>query len=175
VIDSASLNNEIVKTFYPTPESSQDAPVLQLIVPRQLANGQTYGPPEEIINSFDLTVCRAALIDLDNAVVDDGFFPDFAQKVANVRIVHCPIGGMKRLLKYQAKGYLVPNYELFKMMRVAICMNETKHEQFRDIGSTLSALNEYRNTLFWEGEEVSEDKEVDEDSLKSLYFAMNVD
>lgn len=91
---------------------------VELIKPMMLSNGETFGFPEQIADSFMFTVHRAVIVDTRNAFVDKELEADTASKTLNVR----NINNLSRLNKTAARlmnrgfkpndsyAYIVGNY-----------------------------------------------------------------
>jgi hypothetical protein len=54
--------NDVSYSFKKAPEGWEEVPSIQLIKPADEARMLTYGSPEEILNNFDFSVTRAAIL-----------------------------------------------------------------------------------------------------------------
>lgn len=70
---------------------------------------------KEILNNFDFTVCRAAILDKKTVLVDERWIVDEDEK--NIRIVNLtkPVGLFSRVIKYISKGYKINPSEILKL------------------------------------------------------------
>lgn len=120
----SDLNTLGYKPVYESPVASsftfnagplEGLPKLQLIRPVNAGAIVAQGSLEEIIQSFDFTVVRIGLSDLDFAVADRDFIKDEMAKRLTIKNIHCPISTIKRIAKYTAKGYAIAPFELLKL------------------------------------------------------------
>jgi hypothetical protein len=88
---------------------------LQVIKPVNQGHIVANGSLEQILENFDFTVCRAGLVSLTEALVDDEFIQDEMKKKLTIKSIHCPIGAIKRIAKYSMKGYYISPAELYKL------------------------------------------------------------
>ena len=72
----------------------------------------TTGELERILESFDFSVCRAALIAPAEALVDSNFIEDESTRRLRVRHYHDNKYHAARLLKYIQRGYRINRYEI---------------------------------------------------------------
>lgn len=89
---------------------------IQVIKPQNVGAMATTGKLEDILKNFDFTVCKAGLLDINSAMVDDNFVRDELTNSLAITNVHCPIGQMKRIAKYVKKGYHISPDETFKVL-----------------------------------------------------------
>lgn len=108
-------NNSIVVTLFPSEQSTIRLPMIQIIKPRILRSGKTYGEMSDVINSFDFTVCRGAIVNPDTALVDEDFEKDNTDKKLVIKNIVCPVGNAMRVIRYRAKGYDIAAKEMFKL------------------------------------------------------------
>jgi hypothetical protein len=105
-------SNDIVRTYTPPRNlARKGCPVIQLIAPRKLANGTTFGHPEEVADSFDFSVSRSVLVSPTDVLADADMAKDYAAKRIVLRTAHCPIGNAMRVSKYSAKGFSADPYQ----------------------------------------------------------------
>ena len=109
--------NEISTTFDVSncPEYKQ-CPNINLISPKVRKTSVTVGSEVEILDSFDFTVCRAAVISPNEVLVDDNFLADESKGEIRFHKIRSPIGALFRVIKYVEKGYKLPWDEAFKLM-----------------------------------------------------------
>lgn len=105
--------------FHETPISVTYTPAvgpkIQIIKPVNQGAIVAHGTLEQILNNFDFTVCRAGLLSLTEALVDDSFVEDELKHRLVIKSIHCPIGAIKRIAKYSKKGYYISPSELYKL------------------------------------------------------------
>jgi hypothetical protein len=95
-------------SFIPTP---------QIIKPMIEGKIVTLGTPEEILNNFDFTITRAAIISPTELLVDDDFEKDEASGLLRLKNIHCPISSLLRCCKYARKGYFMRPVEALKLFQ----------------------------------------------------------
>jgi hypothetical protein len=88
---------------------------IQLIKPRRDSVVITEGPIEEIINGFDFPVSRAAIMTIEEGLVDDDYEDDELKKKLHLKVIHCPISSTFRVIKYCKKGYSITMREVVKL------------------------------------------------------------
>jgi hypothetical protein len=89
---------------------------IQIIKPDNKGAMVVTGNLENILKNFDFTVCKAGLLDINSAMVDDNFVRDELTNSLVITNIHCPIGQMKRIAKYVKKGYRISPDETFKVL-----------------------------------------------------------
>lgn len=114
---------------------------IQIIKPKNQGAIVAAGTLQDILNNFDFTIARAGLVDLDTALVDDDFIKDELRKRLVLRTIHCPIGAIKRIAKYNQKGYYISPAELYKLFADWDSRNETYKLGLKE------ALSLWENTL----------------------------
>ena len=82
-------------------------PPVQVIKPRTDGRLVTEGTLQDVLENFDFTICRAGLINSEEAVVDPDFVEDETEKRIRIKNVHCAFGNMMRVMKYHSRGYKV--------------------------------------------------------------------
>jgi hypothetical protein len=95
---------------YRRPKSGpyQYCPTIQLIKPMKEGRVVAVGTMEEILENFDFTVVRAAIVNEGTVLVDADFMHDEERKILRLKNIHCPISSTLRCMKYAAKGYWLP-------------------------------------------------------------------
>lgn len=110
--------NHISVTFKPTKKrrkALQSIPTPQVIKPIIEGKVVTLGSTEEILNNFDFTIVRAAIISATECLVDEDFLLDEERGVLKLRNIHCPISSTLRCCKYSRKGYFLRPTEALKL------------------------------------------------------------
>lgn len=91
-------------------------PTLQLVRPQSTGAIVTEGEKETILDNFDFTVTRAALVsDRQEALVDERFLEDEENNFLFLRNIHCPISSTLRAIKYGRKGYWMNTRQCLKL------------------------------------------------------------
>lgn len=90
-------------------------PRLQIIKPVVEGRVVTIGTVEDILNNFDFSVTRAALISYSEGLVDEDFVEDEKHKLLRLKNIHCPISSTLRCMKYSRKGYFLRATEALKL------------------------------------------------------------
>lgn len=90
-------------------------PTPQIIKPLVQGAMVTVGTIEEILNNFDFTIVRAAIISNKEALVDVEFEHDEAIGLLRLKNIHCPISSLLRCCKYSRKGYFLRPFEALKL------------------------------------------------------------
>ena len=88
---------------------------VQFIQPKNQGRMVGYGNLEEILDNFDFTVCKAALLNKEYAIVHKDFEEHERNRILVIDYVHCPVGTLIRVLKYVRKGCLIKPLELLKL------------------------------------------------------------
>jgi len=124
--------NEISVTFKTLDEHSDVrwtvCPVIQVIKPVLEGAIVTVGPMEEILNNFDFTIVRAAILNPTTALVDEDFHADDMAWKLRLKNIHCPISSLMRCVKYSKKGYWLG---LMESVRLFLDWNE-RGEEYQD-------------------------------------------
>lgn len=81
---------------------------LQIIKPIIQGNIVLSGSVEDVLNAFDFTIARAAILSENSALKDADFDADDAKKRLHIKAIHCPIAEVYRVSKYMKKGYFCP-------------------------------------------------------------------
>lgn len=69
--------------------------------------------PDDLINSFDLDVCRAVILSHTEALADENAGYD----IGKVLRINNPLRTLKRIIKYSARGVSFNDHELLKVFR----------------------------------------------------------
>lgn len=83
----------------------RSAPHIQLIKPMIEGRVVTVGSLDEILENFDFSITRAAIVSPVLCRVDEDFVKDDVNGVLRLKNIHCPISSMLRCMKYARKGY----------------------------------------------------------------------
>ncbi len=73
--------------------------------------------PEEILENFDFTIVRAAILSSKEILVDENFEEDEKHKILRLKNIHCPISSLLRCCKYARKGYFMRPMEALKLFQ----------------------------------------------------------
>ena len=90
-------------------------PVPQIIKPVVEGAIVTLGGVEEILDNFDFTIARAAILSPASVLVDERFEEDEKHGVLRLMNIHCPVSSMLRCCKYARKGYFMRPAETLKL------------------------------------------------------------
>ena len=90
-------------------------PVPQIIKPVIEGKIVTLGTVEEILENFDFTVVRAAIISPTEVMVDEDFEDNEKHRILKLKNIHCPISSLLRCCKYAKKGYFMRPAEALKL------------------------------------------------------------
>jgi len=109
-----------ISVTYKKPEWDSDSkylyvPTIQLIKPVKEGKVVGFGTMEEVIENFDFTVVRIALLDEKTALADADFLHDERHGLLRLKNIHCPISSTLRCMKYAKKGYWLKPLETFKL------------------------------------------------------------
>jgi hypothetical protein len=133
-------------------------PRVNLIRPIEEGRIKTTGTIEEILNNFDFSVTRAALISPTEGLVDEHFMEDEANGRLRIMNIHCPISSLLRSIKYCKKGYWLTSLEACKLF---VDWEARDSDYRRNIIDTLTRIN-------------SENKPTQQE-LNELYRLMRID
>lgn len=110
--------NHVSITLKPD-EGKQEAlecfPTPQIIKPVIEGKIVALGTTEEILENFDFTIVRAAILSPREVMVDENFEDDEKHGVLRLRNIHCPISSLLRCCKYARKGYFLRPAEALKL------------------------------------------------------------
>jgi hypothetical protein len=110
--------NHVSITLKPTKEKVDELeslPTPQIIKPVIEGKIVTLGTTEEILENFDFTIVRAALVSSTEVMVDEAFEEDEKHKILRLKNIHCPISSMLRCCKYARKGYFMRPIEALRL------------------------------------------------------------
>lgn len=88
---------------------------VQLIKPTQIMNMISVGDVYTILDNFDFTIARCAILPDNKTVAHVSFMAHELMKTLVITNIHCPISSLKRVIKYCQKGYTVESFELLKL------------------------------------------------------------
>lgn len=156
--------NEISVTFK-TLDKHEDhrwtvCPVIQVIKPVLQGAIVTVGPMEEILNNFDFTIVRAAILSPTVVLVDEDFIEDDKSYKLRLKNIHCPVSSLMRCIKYSKKGYWLG---LMESVRLFLDWNE-RGPEYQD---KLISLIEKMKTPAGE--------EPNKEDIEELEKLMNID
>jgi len=109
--------NDVSFTFNNSVEGFEETPTIQLIKPNDTARILTYGTPEQVLNNFDFTITRAAILSPTEVLVDDDFEDDELKMHLVLKNIHCPVSSLLRCCKYSEKGYFLKPVESIKLFK----------------------------------------------------------
>lgn len=92
-------------------------PTIQVIKPILQGAIVTVGPMRDILNNFDFTIVRAAILNPTTALVDQDFLEDDRARRLHLKNIHCPISSTMRCIKYSKKGFWLSLMESVKLFR----------------------------------------------------------
>jgi hypothetical protein len=92
-------------------------PTPQIIKPVIEGKIVSVGTIEEILDNFDFTIVRAAIISPTEVMVDDDFENDETHGVLRLKNIHCPISSLLRCCKYARKGYFLRPIQALKLFQ----------------------------------------------------------
>ena len=125
--------NDLVKNF-----ESNSLLLVQLVKPSIKKYMRTWGEPEEVIWTFDFTVCRFYLEEYEesdenieslsefplerhpddyNQEFNTSSYEDIDNKILFVKNIVCPISSIRRAMKYAWYWYYLPIQELLKLLK----------------------------------------------------------
>ncbi len=110
--------NHVSITFKPTEAKKAELsymPIPQVIKPVIEGKIVAVGTVEEILDNFDFTIVRAAIISPTEVMVDDDFEKNEENKYLRLKNIHCPISSLLRCCKYARKGYFMRPIEALKL------------------------------------------------------------
>lgn len=96
-------------------------PTIQIVAPHP----QWKEFPRDILNSFDLNVCRAILLSETTALADK----EAGMKRGRILRLNDPLRTLARVVKYQARGVKFDNHELLKLFRAWSDLPKAKQEE----------------------------------------------
>jgi hypothetical protein len=150
--------NEVSLTFK-VPEDPKNywrtTPPIQLIKPMKEARLLTYGEREEILEYFDFTIVRAAIVDENTVLVDEDFEKDELATNLRIKNIHCPISSLFRAIKYIRRGYFLSPVESIKLF---IDWQERDQEYRNKVLSFLERIEKFKEN----GESTLSQEEIDE-------------
>lgn len=103
-------------------------PKVQLIKPLQEGKIKFVGLPSEVLDNFDFTVARVAIVPEIGAIADEDFLEDEKAKRLVIKNIHCPVSEIYRIAKYVKKGYWIKIVELLKVFAEW----EGRDQEYRD-------------------------------------------
>jgi hypothetical protein len=110
--------NHICYTLAPTETAKvklQYIPTPQIIKPVVEGKIVTVGTVEELLDNFDFTIVRAAILSPTTVLVDEDFEQDEIHHILRLKNIHCPISSLLRCCKYARKGYFMRPAEALKL------------------------------------------------------------
>ena len=143
---------------------------LQVIKPVQEGRLLTYGTIHDILDNFDFSVARAAVVDATRGFVDVDFDQDEIDQVLRIKRIQCPISGALRIAKYSEKGYGVRSREIYKLFEE---WNRRGPEWQTSITAEFAELDRLEAEL--KKTDSSETQERVDNHLQALYDRLSID
>lgn len=110
--------NHVSMTLKPT-EGKSDIlsfmPTPQIIKPVIEGKIVAMGTVEEILENFDFTIVRAAILSPAEVIVDEDFEDDESHGILRLKNIHCPVSSLLRCCKYARKGYFMRPAQALKL------------------------------------------------------------
>lgn len=106
------------------PDKWISCPTIQLINPSVMV-----GNPWSIISRFDFTVTIAALMGPSHGIAHKEFEADEYAMQLKVNFIQCPVGNMRRAIKYCKKGYKLSVKEMVKFYKDWESKDEGRRQQ----------------------------------------------
>ena len=110
------------------PANWVSCPKIQLINPTVMV-----GDPWSVISRFDFTIAIAALTTSGAGIAHKNFEEDEYAMRLKVNYIQCPVGNMRRALKYCNKGYKFPVREMIKFYKDWETKSEERRQQILDL------------------------------------------
>ncbi len=115
---------------------------------------------EEVLNNFDFTIVRAAILNPTTALVDEDFIADDKAFKLKLKNIHCPISSTMRCIKYSKKGYWLGLGESVKLF---LDWNERGPEYQQKLIGLIDAMK------------TPEGEEPNKEDIEELEKLMNID
>jgi hypothetical protein len=78
--------------------------------------------PDDIVNAFDINVCRAIVLDAETVVCDR----EVGSNIGRILGVNSPLKSLQRVIKYQRRGIHFAEHELLKIMQAWAALPDSK-------------------------------------------------
>lgn len=160
---SIAVESNRAVTFRPSNEGRLAfVPKVQLVKPVAKFRMVTVGSAQEVIDNFDFTVVRAAILNPATVLVDADFHADETARRLRLKNIHCPISSTLRCTKYVGRGYtLMP----FDCLALFLDWDSRDAEYRRELVDGLAELQ----AAYGGGQPLPQDR------LTALYDLINVD
>lgn len=113
--------NDISVTFSKLEEHADPrwlvCPTVQVIKPVLQGAIVTVGEMRDILDNFDFTIVRAAVVSPTECLADADFIEDDKEWKLKLKNIHCPISSIMRCIKYSKKGYWLGVRESVKLFQ----------------------------------------------------------
>lgn len=116
--------NEMVTSHDPSPKTPDGMLAIQVVEPHP--SWTTY--PDDILNSFDLTLCKAVLLNRETVLAHIEAGCPNGRFVA----INSPMKAMKRMLKYHKRGVSFEDWELLKILKAWDAMTPEQKQMLID-------------------------------------------
>lgn len=110
--------NHVSITLKPSEDKKSELgwmPTPQIIKPVVEGKIVAMGTTEEILDNFDFTIVRAAIVSPTECMVDDDFEDDEESGLLRLKNIHCPVSSLLRCCKYARKGYFLRPAQALKL------------------------------------------------------------
>jgi hypothetical protein len=108
---SCTVESEIAYTLERNQFLNTDTAFLPLQIVKPHPDWKTF--PEDVINSFDMDICRALLISEDCILADE----NAGKGTGKLLRINNPLRSLKRVLKYHQRGVQFNEWELLKLFQ----------------------------------------------------------
>lgn len=88
---------------------------IQLIKPAHIHNMVSEGDWGKVLDNFDFTIAKCAILPSGEAFVHPDFAAHDEQNKLIITNIHCPISSCKRVIKYCSRGYKIESSEILKL------------------------------------------------------------
>ena len=102
-----------ISLTYRKPDAGIFADMLPLQLIKPVLDGAivAMGDKASILNAFDFTVIRAAIVSSNTVLADADFLHDEEKGLIRIKNIHCPISSTLRCMKYSRKGYFLTPFQ----------------------------------------------------------------
>lgn len=168
--------NEISVVFIP-PVLFYPCPKINLIKPKEEFHVKTNGTVEEILENFDFTVTRIAIINENECIADEDFVEHEKMQILVIKNIHCPVSSALRFCKYYKKGYWSRPLQIMKLF---INWDERGSDYKNRLCELLVKIEEDKNLTKKMIESSLDDQETTkkaetESQIQELYKIMMID
>lgn len=101
------------------------------------------GTPQQIVDEFDFTVCRIAT-DGITLWYDKDFEEHNKKKLLVIKTIQCPIGSIRRIIKYSKKGFWISNFSICKLYEHYITLGDEFRAKLFDLLMKLDVSSDHK-------------------------------